>query len=83
MSKQNSAAEIYVSENISGLSQNEQIELGLRQIAKIRINLGLIQSEITERLINEIKNCEQHIDDIMNAVGEINAIVKPKGSAEQ
>lgn len=56
---------------------DEQIQIGLKRLARIRANLKSIRLEISEKILDGVKDCRESISSTMSAVEELNAATKP------
>lgn len=66
----NSAAPV---ESDEILSEDEQFQAGIRKLARLRTNLKALQVEISDKILNGVKDCQRTCADTFTSVGEINA----------
>lgn len=72
--KQQSAAKIEVSE----LSADAQLQVSIKKLARLRSNLKALQVEISEKIINGVRDCREVASETMNVAGDLNAAVAEK-----
>lgn len=67
--KQQSAAKIEGSE----LSADAQLQASIKKLARLRSNLKALQVEISEKIINGVRDCREVASETMYVAGDLNA----------
>lgn len=67
--KQQSAAKFEASE----LSIDAQLQLSIKKLARLRSNLKALQVEISENILNDIKDSRGSCSETLSEVGDLNA----------
>jgi hypothetical protein len=70
--------EIYLPENKNENITEEQINLSIRKLARLRANLKAVRSEISDKLLFKTNDCRKSIDTAMQTIGDINATINTK-----
>lgn len=73
-----SAAKAERVEVVSEELTNEEIQLGIKRLARIRANLRSIRLEISDKILDGLKDCIDATSSTMHAVGELNATTNGK-----
>ena len=56
---------------------DEQIKLGLRRLARIKSNLKSIRLEISEKILDGVKDCRESVADALIIAGELSVTAEP------
>lgn len=56
----------------------EQLQLGIRKLARLRMNLKALQSEISDKILGGVQDCRSLCSDTLEAVEDLNATLKVK-----
>lgn len=54
---------------------DEEIQAGLKRLARIRNNLREVRLEISENILNGIADCKETVDSATAALGDLNAVL--------
>ncbi len=55
---------------------DEQLQIGIRRLAKIRANFKAIQAEITEKILDGVQSMVGELNTANAEVGELNAALR-------
>lgn len=61
-------------ESLDGIT-DEEIQVGLKRLARIRNNLREVRIDISENILNGIAECKNAVDSVTATVGELNAVL--------
>lgn len=54
---------------------SDDIQIGLKRLARIRANLHSIKEEISDKVLEGVKECRDTTKETIDTIGELNAIL--------